>query len=275
MRRKILASAILLFVFFSGIVTAGAVNGTYDGFSIIRIFSGGKELKPDKVPAINYKGNTLVPIGVLRDLGVKVEWNGSQQRVDVSLPVKTVPILTAEQLQSLSKYAHKVTTGPTEGHPNGELGSAFIIDGYMLTNAHVAADAAYAQVEIDGKLHKVTKYDFVNADADIMGFGVTGGNSLPYSTELPSVGDPIYCIGFPGGKLTVTQGEVNFIIPVGSVHKIAHSARIDGGASGSILLNGRGEIIGMNEGTTDDSGTYHAWAIPTQYLLDEIRKAKG
>lgn len=271
MKRKISLALILVFVFFSGVVAAGSVNGQYSGYDIIKIFSANKELQPEGTPAINFKGSTMVPIGVLKQLGVKVEWNAKQQRVNVYLPVRTVPILTGEQLDSLSKYAYKITTAPTEGHPTGKLGSAFIVDGYMVTNAHVAGDAAYAEVQVDGSMQKATKYNFVNNAVDIMGFSISGGNSLPYATEPLQVSDPIYAIGFPGGKLTVTEGKVDFIVPVDGVQKIAHSAKIEGGASGSVLLNGHGEIVGMNEGVTEEFG-YHAWAIPISYVLDEIKK---
>lgn len=274
MKRKISAAIILLLVFFSGVAAAAGVNGKYAGYDIIKIFSANKELQAEDVPAINFKGRTLVPIGVLKQLGVEVEWNAKQQRVDVSLPVRTVAVLTAEQLDSLSKYVYEVTTAPTDGFPNGKTGSGFIIDNYMVTNEHVAGDAAFAQAHIDGNVQKVTKYDFVNEKVDIMGFAVQGGKSLPYATELPKIGDPVYLLGFPAGELSVSEGEVEFIYPVDGVDKIAYSAKTAAGFSGAVLLNGRGEVIGMHEGYTVEEGQRRAWAIPTKYLIAEIQNLK-
>jgi S1-C subfamily serine protease len=274
MKRKVASAIILLFVFFSGVVAAGSANGKFEGYDIIKIFSANKEIQPEAVPAINFQGNTLVPIGVLRQLGVDVKWNASRQRVDVSMPVRTVPVLTAEQLDSLSKYVYKVTTGPTKEHPNGRMGSAFLVDGYMVTNAHVGSDAPFAQVQIDGNVQKVSHYDFVNEKTDVMGFKVTGGKSLPYSTEIPQVGDPVYDLSFPNGELKVTEGKMHAVTQgPNDTMQISHDAETEPGSSGGILLNGKGEIIGINQLVmTLNNGDYASFAIQIRYVLAEINK---
>lgn len=271
--KRLLFLITLIFTFTAGVVSAGtfAPNGKFDNFPIIKIFSGGKELKPDKTPGILYKDSTLVPIGVLRSLGVDVKWDGKKYRVDVTLPVKTVYALTQAQLDELSKSVYEVITEPDTANPTGKQGSAFIIDGYAITNAHVAGDALSAMVKIDGHWQKVDKYDFVNTSVDVMGFKVTGGQSLPYSTMLPAVGDPVYDISYPGGVLTVTEGKVREITkgPTGYT-EIIHTAEIDPGGSGGILLNGRGEIIGMNESELANT----SFAIPISFVVDELNKVR-
>lgn len=273
MRRKILLAAILLFTFFSGVVAAGSIapNGKYDGFNIVRIFSSNKELKPDKTPGILYKGTTLIPIGLLRSLGVEVLWNDRYQRVDVKLPTRPVAVLTAEQLESLSKYVYKVTVPPSTAHPNGGRASAFMLEDHMVTNSHVGAGASYLDVDIDGTLQRVSTFDFMDESADIMGFTVTGAKSLPYSTELPLVGDPVYCVGFPHGILTVTEGKVYGITVGANDHTtIVHTAKTEPGASGGFLLNGSGKIIGMNESTMVVGDMEYSHVIPIKYLVDQI-----
>ncbi len=72
---------------FAGVVSASSMWGTYKGNQIIKVKDmNGNELVVQDVPAISYQGRTMVPISMLKQLGVQVEWVGKTQTVYVTLP---------------------------------------------------------------------------------------------------------------------------------------------------------------------------------------------
>jgi len=262
MKRKLFLLSLLLFVFGAGVVTAGSINGNYNGNPIVRLFAGDKELKPD-VPAQIIDGRTMVPLYVLQDLGATVKWDAKNYRVDVEMPVRTVPVLIQSQLDELSKYVYKVY-GSTDDPSYMNLGSGFIIDGTFITNYHVAGESEYARVEIDGMPQIIRSFKFADKDNDLLGFKVTGGKSLPVSTEIPQVGDPVYAIGFAGDELTITEGVIQLI----DDEDIVHTAQTAPGGSGSVLLSGDGKVIGVNKEIMHyETGTV-TFATPIKYVLD-------
>jgi len=262
MKRKRLWMFLLLFVFNAGVVTAGSINGNYNGNPIVKLFAGDKELKPD-VPAQIMDGRTMVPLYVLEELGAKVSWDQKKYRVDVEMPTRTVPVLIQSQLDELSKYVYKVY-GSTDNPSYMNQGSGFILDGTFITNYHVAGESEFAQVQIDGMTQTVRSYQFADKDIDLMGFKVSGGKSLPVSTESPQVGDPVYAIGFPDGVLTITEGKIDLI----DEDEIVHTAKTAPGGSGSILLSGDGKVIGVNKEVMKLETNSFTFAIPIKYVID-------
>jgi hypothetical protein len=85
MRKTALACAVV-FLLTCGTAGASSVNGDFDGNPIVKVQSAGQELKVDDVPATIYKGRTVVPIYLLRQLGASVDWNQNTYTVNVSLP---------------------------------------------------------------------------------------------------------------------------------------------------------------------------------------------
>ncbi|MCI3919042.1 copper amine oxidase N-terminal domain-containing protein [Paenibacillus sp. TRM 82003] len=79
-----LASAALLL---GATVGYASMNGTFEGNSIVKVFSEGEELSVHDTPAINYNGRTMVPIYMLREAGLNVQWNASTESVEISNPV--------------------------------------------------------------------------------------------------------------------------------------------------------------------------------------------
>src|SRR5882672_5859698 len=142
--------------------------------------------------------------------------------------------------------------------PQGGQGSGFIIDkdGHILTNYHVIAEAR--QVEVT--LHNRKKYRatvvgtdpahdlaIIQIKAPEMTAAVLG------DSRSLQVGQKVYAIGNPFGLTgTMTRGIVSSIRPVrepdGPVidEAIQIDAAINPGNSGGPLLNGRGEVIGIN-----------------------------
>jgi serine protease Do len=148
--------------------------------------------------------------------------------------------------------------------PVQSLGSGFLIsaDGYLLTNDHVAGNAK----EITVTMTNGEKYEaeLVGSDpvSDVALLKIDG-KSLPYlglgNSNDVIVGEWVIAFGNPFGlfdasqKPTVTVGvvsatNVNLRAQEGRVYRgmIQTDAAINSGNSGGPLVNGAGEVIGVN-----------------------------
>lgn len=85
MKKKVVLLTLMSFLI-AGTMSASSVNGDFNGNPIVKLKSNGKELKVEDVPAVIYEGRTVVPIYLLKQLGVGVMWNGDDYSVDVTLP---------------------------------------------------------------------------------------------------------------------------------------------------------------------------------------------
>jgi serine protease Do len=151
-------------------------------------------------------------------------------------------------------------------------GSGFIFssDGYVLTNAHVVANAEEVTVTLTDKREfkaKVIGSD-VRTDIAVLKLEVTG---LPKVTlgdsDKVRVGEWVMAIGSPFGfENTVTAGivsaktrETGEFVPF-----IQTDAAVNPGNSGGPLFNIKGEVIGINSQIYSDGGGYIgiSFAIP-------------
>jgi len=179
------------------------------------------------------------------------------------------------------------------------LGSGFIIssDGYIITNDHVAGNAAQITVTMtDGRRLKA---ELVGTDGltDISLLKVDGKDfpnvTLGNSDDIV-IGEWAIALGNPFGlfeindKPTVTVGVISSTgMNLGSMNNryyrdmIETDAAINGGNSGGPLVNSSGEVIGMNTliFTGGQTSTYvgYGFAIPVnkvKKVVDEL-KMKG
>lgn len=147
-------------------------------------------------------------------------------------------------------------------------GSGFVFreDGYILTNSHVASagagsgpDQAVVAVFSDGSqlparlVGKDASYDLAVLKVDRSGLPpLLFGNS-----ENVQVGDPVIAVGAPLGlQSTVTTGIVSAlerpVVAGGStdersyINAVQTDAAINPGNSGGPLMDGRGQVIGVN-----------------------------
>jgi putative serine protease PepD len=157
-----------------------------------------------------------------------------------------------------------VVTVDAAGGGNGGSGSGFVLDtaGYILTNYHVIAVAAQGGSIIVGLadggeeparlVGRSTSYDLAVLQIDRQDLQAAAlGNS-----DNVRVGDTAIAIGAPLGlSETVTQGIVSALdrpVTAGGVGETAFisaiqtDAAINPGNSGGPLLNGSGEVIGVN-----------------------------
>src|SRR5436853_7578836 len=142
--------------------------------------------------------------------------------------------------------------------PQEGQGSGFIIDkeGHVLTNYHVIAEAR--QVEVT--LHNRKKYraTVIGTDRshDLAVIQIKGSDFTPMvlgDSRNLQVGQKVYAIGNPFGLAgTMTRGIISSIRPVQEPdgmqidEAIQTDAAINPGNSGGPLLNGQGEVIGIN-----------------------------
>src|SRR5512132_1079633 len=162
------------------------------------------------------------------------------------------------------------STNPFEGQQTQQAqGSGFVYDsnGRIITNQHVVEGATSISVRFwNGKTYKA---EVVGSDpsTDLAVIKVDAPASVLTPLTLAdsstvSVGDPVVAIGSPFGlENTVTSGIVsalhrsmtspnNFSID----DSIQTDAAINHGNSGGPLLNGSGQVIGVNAQIQSDSG---------------------
>lgn len=165
-------------------------------------------------------------------------------------------------------------------------GSGFMINpGIFITNFHVAGNTGGLRIQLDGTQYNTYgEYLFQNQMTDTFGVviatqhdntgKITGGyptKTLEYTTILPEVGDKVYAIGSPKGlENTFSEGIVSSIRNIGGVMMIQHTANTDHGSSGGVLLNEKGQAIGITSSGYD--GTSLDFAIPMMYVQQEIDK---
>jgi S1-C subfamily serine protease len=150
------------------------------------------------------------------------------------------------------------------------LGSGFVIDkaGHIVTNYHVVQGAKQISVSFSngGTMKATLVGSDPSSDLAVLKIDASSRALTPLAlgdSDAMNVGDPVVAIGNPFGlDRTVTAGIVSAIqraitAPNGYTidHVIQTDAAINHGNSGGPLLDGRGEVIGVNSQIeTGDSG---------------------
>jgi serine protease Do len=168
---------------------------------------------------------------------------------------------------------------PDHEPPMHGIGSGFIVssDGYVLTNAHVVADASEVTVKLTDRREFVAKVIGVDKRSDVALIKIA-------ATGLPTVrfgdsarlrpGQWVVAIGSPFGFAnSVTAGVVSATArPVDEnyVPFIQTDAAINPGNSGGPLFNVDGEVIGINAQIYSRTGGYMgvSFAIPIDLALN-------
>lgn len=172
-----------------------------------------------------------------------------------------------EIFERLSSAVFKIHT--STGHQEFQ-GSGFFIssDGIAVSNYHVFQGTTIGYEDIilsDGTTYKVTQVYHKSIENDFIIFKVGINrkvNCIEIASSMPKVGEKIYTIGSPRGlDNTFSSGEISQIRENGKILQI--SAPIDHGSSGGVLLNSKGEAVGITSGGIDDSGANlnYAWNI--------------
>lgn len=164
--------------------------------------------------------------------------------------------------------------------PRQGIGSGFIVseDGYVITNAHVVADASEVTVTLTNKREfkaKVIGSD-QRTDIALLKIDATGLPAVRIgSSEDAKVGEWVAAIGSPFGfDNSITAGIISAKarwIPDGGTYVpfIQTDVAVNPGNSGGPLFNMNGEVIGVNSMIYSRSGGYMgvSFAIPIEAAM--------
>jgi S1-C subfamily serine protease len=168
-----------------------------------------------------------------------------------ALPTTTdPPDIDSTLLASGRNWAFRVRTVSCLG-----TGSSFEVAGGIVTNRHVASGSSTLEL---------ATWDGTDFNANVSGISIDGPDlallraseapvgsvPAPLASSDPPSGIAVYAVGYPeGNQLTVTPGHVIDYIDgssvgvTGQVMEITNT--IQPGNSGSALLNGQGQVVGV------------------------------
>jgi putative serine protease PepD len=222
--------------------------------------------------------------------------NTTSQVSETSKPVAITPA-TETVSQIVQNVKPSVVSIKAEGSSGSGTGSGFIYreDGYIVTNNHVAAPAINGgklTVYLEDKTSFEAKLVGRNASYDLAVLKIDATGLKPVNigdSNAINVGDLTVAFGSPLGLSgTVTSGIVSALnrpVTAGGaddqsfISAIQTDAAINPGNSGGPLVNGQGQVIGVNSAiATLGSGTQSGsiglgFAIPinqAQRVISEI-----
>jgi serine protease Do len=170
----------------------------------------------------------------------------------VYAPPAIAKTVTEQTANSVYKTANPAVVTVRVGERSH--GSGFIIsqDGLVITNAHVAegAPSVVTLMMADGKTEiPADVVGFARAGVDLAVLKINGKRKLPIvklaNSKSIEVGNQVYAIGTPlaeSNQNTFSMGIVSAL----RTDRIQHTAGTNQGNSGGPLLNGSGEVIGVN-----------------------------
>lgn len=127
----------------------------------------------------------------------------------------------------------------------------FVAHDRVITSRHVIADARQSMIVLaDGKAFAVKGVVAGDEESDLVLLRVKVGNnrgaSLSISEDVPQKGERVYVIGHRGGGWSVSSGDLLAIYDFKNVgERIRITAQLMPGSSGSPVLNGDGQVIGV------------------------------
>ena len=170
-------------------------------------------------------------------------------------------------------------------------GSGFLIDndGHILTNAHVVSGAQKVEVQLGNGAEQQAQVVGSDPSSDIALLKVDnteGANPLPLGdSSKVQVGDPVVAIGNPFAlDRTVTSGIVSALqrqiqAPNGfSISDVIQTdAAINPGNSGGPLIDGAGQVIGINSQIESQSGGNEGvgFAVPIKTAADVVSQLEN
>jgi serine protease Do len=180
------------------------------------------------------------------------------------------------------------------------VGSGFVIDadGYIMTNAHVVANAQRVEVMLpptnaDGSLATAlspkmnvvpARIAGISTELDVALLKVDGlklpALSLATYSQLRQ-GETVFAFGSPNGlRYTLTHGLVSAVArqvdPDSPLIFVQTDAPINPGNSGGPLVNVRGEVVGMNTFIVSQSGGSEGlgFAVPSATIRTAFRQLR-
>jgi len=226
---------------------------------------------PDFRALVENEGDAVVKISVRTES--RVPTNGAE------------PGFPGFDPEQMPEYFRRFFEQTPEGRPplprrGGGFGSGFIIseDGYVITNAHVVAEAASIRVGLTNRQEYEAELIGMDRASDIALLKLESDEGLPVVTigdsdEL-AVGEWVLAIGSPFGfEHTATQGIVSALarsLPDDTyVPFIQTDVAVNPGNSGGPLFDTDGRVVGVNSQIYSRSGGYQglSFAIPINVAM--------
>ena len=279
MTRRFLAVTIALtatVAFFVGLVVAGTMMPTPAASAVTPL--------PATVRAVERPAATA-PAGAVSFADVAERLNPAVVNIDAASRASARPrrrMLLPDGPDPFDRPLPREPETPRRG-----AGTGFIIDedGYILTNHHVIEGADRIMVRLSDDRQLRAEAIGADPDTDIALIKIDGPRPFPYAplgdSDTLRVGEWVLAIGNPlAYEHTVTAGVVSFIgrkLFDSSLDRyIQTDAAINFGNSGGPLINGRGEVIGINAAISSRASNI-GFAVPinqARAILPQLR-ARG
>ncbi len=188
-----------------------------------------------------------------RDTTVQLVGNQNEISPVIAIAKKVMPSVVGVHTYGTYSYWGRQITNMELGSGSGVIYSE---DGYIITNYHVIEDATSVVVTLSDEQEYEAVIIGADEASDLAVLKIDAGRKLPAaelgnSSEL-QIGELVVAIGNPlGYDNTVTDGIVSGLNRQLSDYTdemtlIQTNAAINSGNSGGALVNGRGEVIGIN-----------------------------
>ena len=204
--------------------------------------------------------------GSSRARGRQSSTSASTQRAAGAAAARELPFKPGDPMYEFFRR-FQVPTPDAQPMPRQGQGSGFIItpDGYILTNAHVVADASELTVKLSDKREFKAKVVGADRRTDVAVVKIEASGLPTVKLGDPSqlkVGEWVAAIGSPFGlENTVTAGIVSAkaraLPDEGYVPFIQTDVAINPGNSGGPLFNMAGEVVGINSQIYSRTGGLH------------------
>ena len=194
--------------------------------------------------------------------------------------VKRKTIQNDNEIKSIKEQDRTQNTPPIV-YTTG--GTGFIIDakGYLVTNAHVIANAKNIAVE-NKKGEFVAKVIYTDLEKDIAVLKIQDQSfkpftSIPYAVSKASgnLAESIFTLGYPREEIVYGEGYLSAKTGYnGDTLSCQFDIAANRGNSGSPILNKNGEVIGILNGRQPNAQGF-AFAIQGKYIhkvLDDLKK---
>jgi len=230
---------------------------------------------PDFRALVEKEGDAVVKISV---------------RTESAMPANGAPGFDPEQMPEYFRRFFEQNPGdraPPQQRRGAGFGSGFIVseDGYVITNAHVVADATDIRVGLVDRHEYEAELVGMDRASDIALLKLDAKEELPTVTIGDSddlaVGEWVLAIGSPFGfEHTATQGIVSALarsLPDDTyVPFIQTDVAVNPGNSGGPLFDTDGRVVGVNSQIYSRSGGYQglSFAIPINVAMsiaDQLR----
>jgi len=162
-------------------------------------------------------------------------------------------------------------------------GTSFAIDprGYLLTSAHVVANAAKVYVQNKDGIDYRAKVVYTDKLKDLAVLKIEDEDfknlgSLPYAFRKSNaeLAEPVFTLGFPKNEIVYGEGYLSALTGMkGDTMASQITISANPGNSGGPVLNKNGELIGiLNARQTSAEGV--VFAIKSKYILETLEELK-